>query len=44
MRCAYRPLPRKPILPRFTTAEGEAVDEESEMRRQMRELVGRMRA
>jgi DNA polymerase-3 subunit alpha len=34
MRCAYRPLTRKPILPRFTIPGGEAVDEEQELRRQ----------
>ena len=30
LRCAYRPLTRKPILPHFTAADGDAVDEESE--------------
>src|SRR5271167_1465888 len=34
MRCAYRPLTRKPILPRFSTPGAEAVDEETELRRQ----------
>ncbi len=29
MRCAYRPLTRKPILPRFSVAGGPAADEES---------------
>jgi DNA polymerase-3 subunit alpha len=34
LRCAYRPLTRKPILPRFVIAGGVAVDEEGELRRQ----------
>jgi len=34
MRCAYRPLTRKPILPRFSIPGGEVVDEEQELRRQ----------
>ena len=34
MRCAYRPLTRKPILPRFSVPGGEVVDEEKELRRQ----------
>ena len=34
LRCAYRPLTRKPILPRFSIPGGEAVDEEQELRRQ----------
>uniref|UniRef100_UPI003F9E8837 DNA polymerase III subunit alpha n=1 Tax=Roseiarcus sp. TaxID=1969460 RepID=UPI003F9E8837 len=37
MRCAYRPLTRKPILPHFALPDGEAVDEEQELRRQARE-------
>ncbi len=37
MRCAYRPLTRKPILPRFFLAGGGAVDEEQELRRQASE-------
>jgi DNA polymerase-3 subunit alpha len=37
MRCAYRPLTRKPILPRFSVPGGEAVDEEQELRRQARQ-------
>src|SRR5271156_3329491 len=37
MRCAYRPLTRKPILPRFAVARGAAVDEEHELRRQANE-------
>ena len=37
MRCAYRPLTRKPILPRFSVAGGAAVDEEHELRRQASE-------
>ena len=37
MRCAYRPLTRKPILPRFSVARGAALDEEQELRRQASE-------
>ncbi len=37
MRCAYRPLTRKPILPRFSVPGGEAVNEVQELRRQARE-------
>jgi DNA polymerase-3 subunit alpha len=37
LRCAYRPLTRKPILPRFSIPGGAAVDEEQELRRQARE-------
>ncbi len=37
MRCAYRPLTRKPILPRFAVARGAALDEEEELRRQASE-------
>ena len=37
VRCAYRPLTRKPILPRFSVAGGAAVDEEEELRRQASE-------
>jgi DNA polymerase III subunit alpha len=37
MRCAYRPLTRKPILPRFSVAGGAALDEEHELRRQASE-------
>ena len=37
MRCAYRPLTRKPILPRFSVAGGAPVDEEHELRRQASE-------
>ena len=37
LRCAYRPLTRKPILPRFSIPGGAAVDEEDELRRQARE-------
>jgi len=37
MRSAYRPLTRKPILPRFSVAHGAAVDEDEELRRQARE-------
>ena len=34
MRCAYRPLTRKPILPRFSVASGAPVDEAHELRRE----------
>src|SRR6202522_1911802 len=45
MRCAYRPLTRKPILPRFAVAGGAAVDEEHELRRQAIEgLAARLAA
>jgi DNA polymerase III subunit alpha len=45
MRCAYRPLTRKPILPRFSTASGGPLDEEGELRRQAREgLTARLAA
>jgi DNA polymerase III subunit alpha len=37
VRCAYRPLTRKPILPRFSAARGAALDEEQELRRQANE-------
>jgi len=37
MRCAFRPLTRKPILPRYTTPEGRPVDEEGELRVQAAE-------
>ncbi len=37
MRCAYRPLTRKPILPHFSSPDGETVDEVEELRRQARE-------
>ena len=37
MRCAYRPLTRKPILPRFSVAQGATVDEDQELRRQASE-------
>jgi DNA polymerase-3 subunit alpha len=37
MRCAYRPLTRKPILPHFSSPNGEVVDEVEELRRQARE-------
>ena len=42
MRCAYRPLTRKPILPRFSVPGGEAVDEEQELRRQASEGLERL--
>src|ERR1700691_1656430 len=45
MRCAYRPLTRKPILPRFAVAHGAAVDEEHELRRPPNEgLAARLAA
>ena len=45
MRCAYRPLTRKPILPRFSTASGGPLDEEGELRRQASEgLIARLAA
>ena len=37
LRCSYRPRTRKPILPRFFLENGDAVDEEAELRRQARE-------
>ena len=37
VRCAYRPLTRKPILPRFSVVGGGALDEEQELRRQASE-------
>jgi DNA polymerase-3 subunit alpha len=40
-RCAFRPKTRKPILPRFTAAGGEAVDENAELRRQAEEGLTR---
>ena len=33
-RCAFRPQTRKPILPRYTSIDGAAVDEEGELRAQ----------
>ncbi len=42
LRCAYRPLTRKPILPRFSVPGGEAVDEEQELRRQASEGLERL--
>ena len=33
-RCVYRPLTRKPILPRFTSLDGSPLDEEAELRAQ----------
>jgi DNA polymerase-3 subunit alpha len=41
LRCAYRPLTRKPILPHFTAPDGARVDEESELRRQAAEGLAR---
>jgi DNA polymerase III subunit alpha len=44
MRCAYRPLTRQPILPRFSIPGDETVDEEDELRRQAGEgLAERLR-
>ena len=44
-RCAFRPRTRKPILPSFTAAGGEAVDEIAELRRQAGEgLLARLNA
>jgi DNA polymerase-3 subunit alpha len=40
-RCAFRPKTRKPILPRFTAADGSAVDENAELRRQADEGLTR---
>ena len=41
-RCHWRPTPRKPILPHFSTADGEQVaDEAEELRRQAREGLKR---
>ena len=42
MRCAYRPLTRKPILPHFSASDGAAVDEEQELRRQAAEGLERL--
>ena len=44
-RCAFRPRTRKPILPSFTAAGGEPVDEIAELRRQAAEgLALRLKA
>jgi DNA polymerase-3 subunit alpha len=40
-RCAFRPQVRKPILPRFAAAEGSALDEAAELRRQAEEGLDR---
>ncbi len=42
MRCAYRPLTRKPILPHFSAPGGAKVDEEHELRRQSSEGLERL--
>jgi DNA polymerase-3 subunit alpha len=42
VRCAYRPLTRKPILPRFWIQGADAVDEEQELRRQASEGLERL--
>ena len=45
MRCAYRPLTRRPILPRFSVAGWPAADEDQELRRQASEgLAARLAA
>ena len=44
MRCGYRPLTRKPILPRFSVPGGETVDEEQELRRQASDGLDRLLA
>ncbi|PWB64512.1 MAG: DNA polymerase III subunit alpha [Bradyrhizobiaceae bacterium] len=36
-RCAFRPRTRKPILPRFTAADGAPLDENAELRREAEE-------
>ncbi len=44
-RCHYRPLTRKPILPHFSTPDGEVPDEAGELRRQATEgLKARLKA
>ncbi len=40
-RCSYRPKKRDPILPRFTAADGTALDEAAELRRQAEEGLER---
>ena len=45
MRCAFRTQTRKPILPRFTSVAGEALDEVGELRAQAAEgLAARLAA
>ena len=44
LRCAYRPLTRKPILPDYTRADGAPVDQEAELRRQATEGLDRLLA
>ncbi len=41
LRSSYRPLTRKPILPRFSTPGAEAVDEDEELKRQAHEGLER---
>ena len=42
LRCHYRPQPRKPILPHYSTADGAHVEDEAEeLRRQAREGLKR---
>ena len=42
LRCSYRPLTRKPILPRFSIPGGEFVDEDEELKRQAHEGLARL--
>ena len=42
LRCAYRPHTRKPILPHYMAPDGQAVDEEEELRRQAAEGLERL--
>jgi len=45
MRCSYRPRTRGPILPRFTSVDGQIQDEVTELQRQAREgLTARLEA
>jgi len=41
LRCSYRPLTRKPILPRFSIPGGDVVDEDEELKRQAHEGLTR---
>ena len=41
LRCSYRPLTRKPILPRFSVPGGQVVDEDEELKRQAHEGLTR---
>jgi len=40
-QCAFRPQVRKPILPRFTSVDGSALDEAAELRREAEEGLRR---